>query len=204
MGGRDEGRVCKVEKIHGLSCPACYGGLKVGDVLVAVDGQLVTMMTHAEIVELIRTSGVSGVLSLQVARGDHIVPNIKECFPVKTEQELEQMSDQDRMEYYDNAMKAGLNSRLQVPFFTTVGKAKVKVPKYNSPRQLYSDDMMDEMVSGTSSIDPDKLDPNSKAFEKLKNAKKFDPRRSSVLGVIHDQMNGNFTVSDNEGSGRKI
>ena len=55
---------------------------------------------------------------------------------------------------------------------------------------------------------PDKLDPGSKAFEKLKNAKKFDPRRSSVLGVIHDQMNGNFTVDicDNEQglTGRKI
>ena len=81
------------------------------------------------------------------------------------------MSEADRMEYYDQAMKAGLNSRLQVPFFTTVGKLKVKVPKYNSPRsvsnqwtpcqsivngvifQLYSDDMMDEMVSGTSSIE---------------------------------------------------
>ena len=50
-------------------------------------------------------------------------------------------------------MKAGLNSRLQVPFFTTCGKLKVKVPKYNSPRQLYSDDMMDEMVSGTSAIE---------------------------------------------------
>ena len=63
------------------------------------------------------------------------------------------MSEVDRMEYYDQAMKAGLNSRLQVPFFTTCGKLKVKVPKYNSPRQLYSDDMMDEMVSGTSAIE---------------------------------------------------
>lgn len=35
--------------------------------------------------------------------------------------------------------------------FGTCGQ--VKVPKYNSPRQLYSDDMMDEMVSGTSSIE---------------------------------------------------
>ena len=52
---------------------------------------------------------------------------------------------------------------------------------------------------------PDKLDPGSKAFEKLKNAKKFDPRRSSVLGVIHDQMNGNFTVDNEQGlTGRKI
>ena len=52
---------------------------------------------------------------------------------------------------------------------------------------------------------PDKVDPNSKAFEKLKNAKSFDPKRSSVLGVINDQLNGDFTVNMKEqGSGRKL
>ena len=35
---------------------------------------------------------------------------------------------------------------------------------------------------------PQKLDPNSKAFEKLKNAKKFDPKRSSVLEVLNEQL----------------
>ena len=88
------------------------------------------------------------------------------------------MTEADRMSYYEQAMKAGLNSRLQIPFFTTVGKIRVKyfvklkredkvlkgswishihtqvkVPKYNNPRTLYSDDTMDEMVSGTSSIE---------------------------------------------------
>ena len=54
---------------------------------------------------------------------------------------------------------------------------------------------------------PNKVDPNSKAFEKLKNAKAFDPKRSSVLGVINDQLKGNFTVTtrdDEHVSGRKI
>ena len=56
---------------------------------------------------------------------------------------------------------------------------------------------------------PDKVDPNSKAFEKLKNAKSFDPKRSSVLGVINDQLRGNFTVNmkeaeQGEGDGRKL
>ena len=36
------------------------------------------------------------------------------------------MTEADRMSYYDQAMKAGLNSRLQIPFFTTVGKIRVK------------------------------------------------------------------------------
>ena len=34
--------------------PASRGGLKVGDVLITVNGVLVTLMTHPEIVEIIR------------------------------------------------------------------------------------------------------------------------------------------------------
>ena len=78
------------------------------------------------------------------------------------------MEEEDRKVYYEDAMRRGLDSRLQVPFFTTVGKSrvilvdnlsvsrdwntKVKTPKYNNPRSLYSDDVMDEMVSGTTAI----------------------------------------------------
>ena len=40
------------------------------------------------------------------------------------------MTEADRKEYYENAMKAGLNSRLQVPFFTTVGKIRVILTDY--------------------------------------------------------------------------
>ena len=54
------------------------------------------------------------------------------------------------------------------------------------------------------------MEPGSKAFEKLKNAKTFDPKRSSVFGVLKDQLEGNFTVDvginddDDSSSGRKI
>ena len=71
--------------------PACRGGLKVGDVLVSVEGVLVTLMTHPEIVEMIRAVK-EDTISLAVERGDHIRPNLKECFPVKTTEELEQVS----------------------------------------------------------------------------------------------------------------
>ena len=80
------------------------------------------------------------------------------------------MSEQDQLTYYNEAMRLGLGSRLGQPFFTTVGKMrvshvscrttvlisfiiKVKVPKYNNPRDLYSDGVMDEMISGTTSIE---------------------------------------------------
>ena len=82
-----------------------------------------------------------------------------------------QMGEEDRKIYYEEAMRRGLDSRLQVPFFTTVGKSRVilvdnltesvkwseilevKTPKYNNPRSLYSDDVMDEMVAGTTAIE---------------------------------------------------
>jgi len=209
-GGRDEGLVLKVEKILGLNTPACKSGLKAGDVLVSVNGTLVTLMTHPEVVTLIK--GIEGhSLTMSVERGDHIIPSMKECFPIKSVEEYEQMSEQDQMAYYNEAMRLGLGSRLGKPFFTTVGKMRVKVPKYNNPRDLYSDDVMDEMISGTTSIDPAKVDPNSKAFERLKKTKVFDPKRSSVLSVLNDQLNGDFSVDISgiaetrmENSGRKI
>ena len=107
---------------------------------MSVDGQLVTLMTHPEIVSLIRAGAAE--LRLGVERGDHLVPNIKEAFPVTAEMELEQvqdtsvhchskalvveqMTEADRSAYYEEAMRAGLNSRLQVAHFTTVGKMRV-------------------------------------------------------------------------------
>ena len=35
------------------------------------------------------------------------------------------MGEEDRKVYYEEAMRRGLDSRLQVPFFTTCGKARV-------------------------------------------------------------------------------
>ena len=41
---------------------------------------------------------------------------------------------------------------------------------------------------------PDKLDPTGPAYEKFRKSKKFDPKRSSVLMVLNDQINGVFAV----------
>ena len=45
---------------------------------------------------------------------------------------------------------------------------------------------------------PEKLDPSGPAYEKFKRSKKFDPKRSSVLLVLNDQLNGNFAVDTAE------
>ena len=125
--------------------------------------------------------GVHGLeLTVRVQRGDHIIPNLHECFPVK-EQESEEGSESK--DYYTEAMARGLGSRLAQPIFTTCGKIQVKVPKYNNPKQLYGEAVMEEMISGTS-VDPEKLDPESEAFKKRSTLPSFDPQQSSVLAVV--------------------
>jgi len=197
VGGADVATVMKVEKVLGIDTPAYKAGLKAGDVLVEVQGELITMMTHPQVVNLIR--GVRGnILKLKVERGDHVVPNIQECFPIKTEEDYNEMTEEERLAYYQEACKRGLESRLIPPFFTCIGKMKVKTPKYNCPIGMYSDTTMDEMVSGTSGLDESKLDPEGPAFQKMKNSKKFDPKRSSVLMVLNAQMKGDFAVDTGE------
>jgi len=190
IGGMDEGLVLKIDKVLGLGTPASNGGLKAGDVLVQVGSKLVTMLTHPEAVQCIRE--VRGLtLSLIVQRGDHIVPNMSECFPAKGINQTEQTAkDEQDKDYYAEAMARGLGSRLQQPMFTTCGKIKVKVPKYNNPRDLYGDAVMEEMISG-SSVDPSKLDPDTEAYKKRAAMKTFDPKRSSVLLVLkEDEIRG--------------
>jgi len=197
VGGSDTALVLKVEKVLGLNTPAHQGGLEEGDVLVNVQHELVTLMTHPQVVSLIKA--VKGdTLEMRVERGDHVVPNMQECFPVKSEQDIVKMSDEEKLAYYEEAMRQGLPSRLIPKFFTTIGKMKVKTPKYNCPVELYSETTMDEMVSGATELDPEKLDPSGPAYEKFKRSKKFDPKRSSVLLVLNDQLNGNFAVDTAE------
>ena len=38
------------------------------------------------------------------------------------------------------------------------------------------------------------MDPTRLAYEKFRKAKKFDPKQSSVLTVLNDQINGVFAV----------
>ena len=117
---------------------------------------------------------------MRVQRGDHIIPNLHECFPVKEQESGEESESKD---YYTEAMARGLGSRLAQPMFTTCGKIQVKVPKYNNPKQLYGEAVMEEMISGTS-VDPEKLDPESEAFKKRSTVPSFDPQQSSVLAVV--------------------
>ncbi len=59
------------------------------------------------------------------------------------------MTQEEKMAYYQRAMKKGLERFLIPDNFTTVGKPKVKMPKYNCPKELYSDETMDDMITGS-------------------------------------------------------
>ena len=61
-------------------------------------------------------------MTLTVERGELVVPNIADCFPVHDG--LEDMSEEERRMYYQDAMAKGLESRLIPKHFTTVGKMK--------------------------------------------------------------------------------
>ena len=62
-------------------------------------------------------------LRLTVERGDLVVPNMSDCFPMP--ENMEDMSEEERKMYWQQAMNQGLGSRLIPKHFTTVGKMKV-------------------------------------------------------------------------------
>lgn len=192
VGGVAESLVLKVEKILGLSTPACEAGMKERDVFLEVNSKSVIDMSHKEFVDMVRQQGGT-TLNVKIERGEIVVPNMQECFPIK-DQDLSKMSEEEKLKYYEEAMRLGLGSRLGSHCFTTVGKFKVKVPKYNCPQDLYSETTMDDMVGGAGAVDTAKLDPSSPCYSKLVNTKKFNPARSSVLGVLMDHEKGLFAV----------
>lgn len=111
-------------QVLGLGSPAGVGGVEEGDVIVSIQSKLVTMMGHGEVVNFIK-SVTGNTLEMTVERGEIVVPNISECFPVKSEMDLEKMTEEERRQYWEQAMKQGLGSRLIPKHFTTVGKMKV-------------------------------------------------------------------------------
>eukprot|EP00088_Acartia_fossae_P024783 TRINITY_DN25665_c0_g1_i10.p1 TRINITY_DN25665_c0_g1~~TRINITY_DN25665_c0_g1_i10.p1 ORF type:complete len:233 (+),score=64.01 TRINITY_DN25665_c0_g1_i10:101-799(+) len=193
VGGVEACLVLKIEKILGVYTPASKAGLHERDVIIEVNSKSVVYMTHKEFVDMVRQEGGT-TMTMKVERGEIVVPNMQECFPLKSDQDLEKMTEDEKLKYYQEAMRLGLGSRLGPNSFTTVGKFKVKVPKYNCPKDLYSDNTMDEMISGSSAIDTEKLDPTSPCYSKLTNVKKFDPARSAVLSVMNDHDKGRFEV----------
>ena len=64
-----------------------------------------------------------------------------------------QMKEEDKLAYYEEAMKKGLGGYLMPDSFTSIGKFKVKTPKYNSPVDMYSEQTMDDMICGSGNVE---------------------------------------------------
>jgi len=193
IGGTDEALLLKVYKVHGLGTPAGRANLQANDAIIYVDNKDVTEMTHEQVVQLIKNhSGLE--LSLVIERGEHVIPSISDAFPVPKE-----MKEEDKLAYYEEAMKKGLGGYLMPDQFTSIGKFKVKTPKYNSPVDMYSDQTMDDMICGSGNVDPENLEYGSPAYEKYMKAKRFDPAKSDVMKVLnqHEQNRGDFSVVNN-------
>ena len=96
-------------------------------------------MAHGEVVSFIK-SVTGDTMEMTVERGEIVVPNITDCFPVKSEADLEKMTEEERKLYWQEAMKAGLGSRLGPKHFTTVGKMKVHYAVFKSlHKKLYKE-----------------------------------------------------------------
>jgi len=194
VGGTDVELILQVDLVHGIGCPAGRAGLKKDDTILFVNEKDVTALKHTEFVQLIKSLSVTKITMI-VERGDHVIPSISEAFPNPDSGIVKEMTEEEKMAYYQMAMKNGIKdiTRLIPDMFTSVGKMKIKTPKYNSPLKAYSDEVLDDMVGG-STVDPDKLDPDGPAYKKYKMSKRFDPAKSEVMRVLNQQKEGNFSV----------
>jgi len=191
VGGSDVELLLKVDLVHGAGYPAGKAGLLADDVIIFVNEKDVTGLKHSEFVQLIKSLSILK-MTMIVERGDHVIPSISEAFP-NPENVIKEMTKEEKLAYYEMAMKMGLPSRLIPDNFTCIGKMRIKTPKYNSPRVMYSEDTLEDMIGG-STVDPDKLEKDSPAYKKYKNSKRFDPAKSDVMKVLNQQKDGNFSV----------
>jgi len=180
IGGTDQGQTYKVEKVL-TGYPASYGGLKVHDFLISVNGQEVFDMNHPQLVKLIKTSG--NTMELAVERGDFIVPNFEEIWPSGKKKETGPPKV-NKMDYILEAMQKGIPGNKDAQF-STVGKPRVTVNQYDNPINCYSEDTLNEMTesSGTWA----KTDDQVAAV--VSDPAKF-PNATEVLTVIADSEKG--------------
>lgn len=184
-GGVDRGKVLVLEKII-FNSVAYEAGLKQRDYLFEINGVSVLEMSHDECTQLIK--GAGDTLDIKVERGDHIVPNIHEAFPIKkdeTDDKRKSSSGKDRP-YWIQSLEAGKGVKNSIGF-TTVGKPKMAQKQFNSPLEMYGEDALEEiMKEGTLGGKP--FDP-SNAMNPT--GKEFEADQSSVCALIRENEGNN-------------
>lgn len=177
-GGVDRGKVIVIEKVI-FNSVAYESGVKDRDYVVEVNGTKVFEMSQDDFKQMIKNAGDQ--IHLKVERGDHIVPNMDEAFPKKKSDE-EPIRRGDKP-YWMQALEEGKGNKRLNSGFTTVGKPKIAQKQYNSPLEMYSEEVLEEiMTSGTVGGKP--VDPTN-----LMNptGKELDLASSAVLALINNE-----------------
>jgi len=177
-GGVDRGKVLVLEKIM-FNSIAYETGLKDRDYIVEINGTQIFEMDHNVCKDLIRKAGDN--IKIKIERGDHIVPNMDEAFP-KKKKEDESSTPSGAKPYWVQALEQGKGARNQTGF-TTVGKPKMAQKQYNSPMDMYSEEVLDEIrMHGT-------IGGKEVNMENLMNptGKEFEAADSAVLALIKER-----------------
>lgn len=177
QGGKDRGLPFQLLKVP-LDSIASHSGCKSGDYLVKINGENVFDLGHEQAKDLIRRAG--NKLNLVVERGDKIVPSMNSAFP---KQKSEEEVDSKPKTYSQMILeKTGRLPGQKDHGFTTVGKPKMASKQYNSPMKMYSEDIIEEIMTQGTAFGKE-IDPSNPWNM---TGKEFDAAKSGVLAAIMD------------------
>jgi len=190
QGGKDRGLPFQLLKVP-LDSIASHSGCKSGDYLVKINGENVFNLGHEEAKDLIRRAG--NKLDLVVERGEMIVPSMSTAFP---KAKSEDVVDDAKPKSYSQMIleKTGRLPGQKDHGFTTVGKPKMASKQYNSPMKMYSEDIIEEIMTQGTAFGKD-IDPSNPWNM---TGKQFDAEKSSVLAAVMDdttRVNKNHNIA---------
>jgi len=187
-GGIDQGLTHKIGTIREESI-ADEAGLKKMDFLWKVNGVTVFGLTHGACVKLLRESGTR--LELIVERGSLVVPSFDQ---IRSKNNPKSANSKQRKQltgqaYYRDAMQDhGLPGKIPTRF-TTCGKPfLVENIQFNSPIEVYKDEVIDEMVRNLESHPNIKVDPG-KVMTSCRPVRNVRP---DLMRTISDEMEGKW------------
>merc|ERR1712080_166372 len=144
QGGADLSLTSKLASVKAFS-PASVAGLEKMDYIHKVNDKVVFGVTQPAIAKEIESSGLK--LTLQVERGDHIVPSFEEILPqAKGKDGKREGKELKGMDYYLDAMQNhGLGFCRQPDNFTPCGRLNIEINQYNNPVECYDDGTIEDM-----------------------------------------------------------
>jgi len=179
QGGVDRGLPFQLLKVP-LDSVASHCGCKTGDYLVRISGEDVFSLTHDQVKDKIRQAG--NEMKMVLERGQKIVPSINEAFP-KPKVEVSETDSKPKPYYQQVLEKTGEMPGQKNKGFTTVGKAKMATKQYNSPMAMYSDDIIEEIMTQGTALGQE-IDPQNPWNM---TGQTFDASRSGVLSAIMEK-----------------